>query len=108
MIKLTESANSEIKRLIETEDLPEGSFLRVGVASGGCSGFSYKLSFDSSLAEDDIVTETDGVKVVCDPQSHSFLDGAEIHYHNGLHGRGFLFNNPNAASTCSCGDSFGC
>ncbi len=106
MIKLTERAAQEVQRLIEGQNMPDGTFLRVAVAGGGCSGFSYKLSFDSSRNEGDLVEETDGVEVVCDPQSHKYLDGTEIHFQDGLNGRGFTFSNPNASGTCGCGESF--
>ncbi|MBI4881179.1 MAG: iron-sulfur cluster assembly accessory protein [Planctomycetes bacterium] len=108
MIKLSSTASEEIKRLIQSQSQggAEATFLRVAVAAGGCSGWSYRLAFDSKQENEDLVTEQDGVKVVCDPQSHRMLNGAEIHFEGGLQGRGFVFHNPNAANTCGCGDSF--
>lgn len=107
MIKLTERAAAEVAELIAGQNLGQDAFLRVGVAGGGCSGFSYNLKFDTQKNESDQVMECHGVKVVCDPKSYVYLDGTEIDFTDGLNGRGFVFRNPNASTTCGCGESFG-
>lgn len=107
MIQLTERAAKEVAELIAGQNLGEGAFLRVGVAGGGCSGFSYNLKFDNVPNDGDQVAEQHGVKVVCDPKSYVYLDGSEIDFTDGLNGRGFVFRNPNASTTCGCGESFG-
>lgn len=108
MIRLTERAAKEVKEIVEAQKLPEGTFLRVAVAGGGCSGFSYKLTFDQTVNEGDEVFEApEGVRVVCDRKSFVYLDGTEIDFQDGLQGRGFTFRNPNAQTTCGCGTSFG-
>lgn len=107
MIKVTERAAKEVKDLIDGQNMGEGAFLRVGVAGGGCSGFTYNLKFDDHLNETDQVEEQHGVRVVCDPKSYVYLDGSEVDFTDGLNGRGFVFRNPNASTTCGCGESFG-
>ena len=81
-------------------------FLRVGVESGGCSGLSYKLDFDNTVKPGDETFEFEGVKVVTDKRSVLYLFGTELDFTDGLNGKGFAFNNPNASRTCSCGESF--
>ncbi len=109
-VVLTEKAASELKDLmakeIEAERLPSEAALRVMVVGGGCSGFSYKMGFDTKIKEDDVVTEIDGIKVIVDSKSGLYLDGTQIDFHDGLMGRGFVFNNPTATGTCGCGSSF--
>ncbi|RMF67489.1 MAG: iron-sulfur cluster insertion protein ErpA [Calditrichaeota bacterium] len=105
MIKLTEKAVSEIKKILEQENEP-GLFLRVGVQGGGCSGLSYFLSLDKEMRPQDKVLEEEGVKVVVDAKSAMYLDGTVLDYTDGLMGKGFVFNNPNAVRTCGCGSSF--
>ncbi len=102
---LTDVAAAKVSELLEQEGNPE-LFLRVAVRPGGCSGFSYEMFFDSELADDDVQSITDGVKVVIDPASASLLVGASLDYKDGLQGAGFSVNNPNATRTCGCGQSF--
>ena len=102
---LTDVAAAKVSELLEQEGNPE-LFLRVAVRPGGCSGFSYEMFFDSELADDDVQSSTDGVKVVVDPASASLLVGASLDYKDGLQGAGFSINNPNATRTCGCGQSF--
>jgi iron-sulfur cluster assembly protein len=104
MITLTPTALSEVKRLIAKENKPELG-LRIGVRSGGCSGFSYMLGFDAPQ-QDDNVQELDGVKIFVDPKSAMYLDGTQLDYQDGLQGKGFTFSNPNATRSCGCGESF--
>lgn len=79
--------------------------LRVFVESGGCSGFQYGMSFDDPKP-DDATLESEGVTVLLDPASLAYLNGSKIDFDDGLHGKGFDIQNPNAASTCGCGKSF--
>jgi iron-sulfur cluster insertion protein len=107
MIVLTETATSKVQELLAAEDQPELS-LRVAVRPGGCSGLSYEMFFDSERAADDIeASYAEGtVRVVVDPASAEYLDGASLDYKDGLQGAGFTINNPNAQRTCGCGQSF--
>ena len=107
-IDLTDAAVAEVKKLIEQQNLGEGTGLRIGVRGGGCSGMSYALNFESSEREDDTVTEARGIKLFIDPKSASILSNLLIDYTSGLNGSGFVFNNPNATNTCGCGSSFSC
>ena len=106
MITVSETAKHKIDDLIKESNAPTDSFLRVGVESGGCSGLSYKMTFDSALKPEDKVFEDKGVKIVVDRKSFLYLVGTELDFSGGLNGKGFSFNNPNANRTCSCGDSF--
>ncbi len=109
-IKLTEKAVEELKKIMDQEvasaNLAEDAALRVMVVGGGCSGFTYKMGFDESIKDEDCVEDIAGVKVVVDQKSQLYLDGVEVDFHDGLMGRGFVFNNPNATGTCGCGESF--
>jgi iron-sulfur cluster insertion protein len=104
-IVLTDSAVRRIALLKEEEQAPD-TFLRIAVSGGGCSGFQYGLSFDEERHEDDVVFQKDGVAVVVDEVSLSLLDGAEIDFVEDLMGASFQIRNPNAASSCGCGNSF--
>jgi len=81
-------------------------FLRVSVVGGGCSGLSYKMDFDNQLKPTDQVFENNGVKVVTDLKSFLYLVNTTLEFSEGLNGKGFYFNNPNASRTCACGESF--
>ncbi|MEX0745618.1 MAG: iron-sulfur cluster insertion protein ErpA [Phycisphaeraceae bacterium] len=106
-IKLTESAAREIKTIIEQQELDAGTIcLRVGVKGGGCSGFSYLLDLTEQARDNDERFESDGINVVCDPKSYLYLNGTTIDFKDEVMGRGFVFNNPNATSSCGCGSSF--
>ena len=104
MITMTPGAVSEVKRLLAKENKPELG-LRIGVRSGGCSGFSYVLGFDAPKP-DDKVQDVEGVKLLVDTQSVPYLDGTQLDYQEGLQGKGFAFSNPNATKSCGCGESF--
>jgi len=106
MITVTEQAKERAVLLMKEENKPEGSFIRVGVEGGGCSGLSYKLEFDNALRPGDQVFEDKGVKIVVDKKSFLYLIGTELDYSGGLNGKGFVFVNPNASRTCGCGESF--
>ena len=108
---LTETARKEINNIIKdkTDELGdnEQTYLRVGVKGGGCSGFSYILDLTGNIkGNDQIVSEQDGIKVICDPQSLLYIDGTEIDFRDEVMGRGFVFENPNATASCGCGSSF--
>ena len=105
-IALTERAVKEVRRILDEQDLPDGTALRVGVKGGGCSGFSYTLGFDDRVGPTDQVTEVDGVRMVCDPKSFLYLNGTAVDFEDNLMGRGFKFTNPNASKSCGCGESF--
>ena len=106
MITVTDSARDRAITLIREENRPEGTFIRVGVESGGCSGLSYKLEFDHNLLPTDQVFEDKGIRIVVDKKSFLYLVGTELDYTAGLNGKGFVFVNPNASRTCGCGESF--
>jgi iron-sulfur cluster assembly protein len=107
MIQLTDKARQEVREIIAAQNMPAGTFLRVGVAGGGCSGFTYNLRFDTQMNDGDQFEDQDGVRVVCDSKSFVYLEGSEVDFTDGLNGRGFVFRNPNASTTCGCGESFG-
>jgi iron-sulfur cluster assembly protein len=106
MLKVTERAKNKAIELMQQDNKPEGSFIRVGVEGGGCSGLTYKLEFDSTTKPDDKVFEDKGIKIVCDKKSFLYLIGTELDFSDGLNGKGFQFHNPNASRTCGCGESF--
>src|SRR5437879_6594307 len=107
-ITLSETAAREIKDIIKQQNLPEAETrLRVGVKGGGCSGFSYMLDLtEEPKAETDEEMESNGVKILVDNKSNLYLDGTEIDFKDEVMGRGFVFKNPNATSSCGCGSSF--
>jgi iron-sulfur cluster assembly protein len=104
-LSLTDNAVAEIKRLMEQPDFEAHQFLRIGVKGGGCSGLSYVLGFDVREPDDDLF-EINGVPVIMKKAHALYLAGMEVDYSNGLNARGFVFNNPNASSSCGCGSSF--
>src|SRR2546423_14174931 len=107
-ITLSESAAREIKSIIAQQNLPaEQTKLRVGVKGGGCSGFSYLLDLtEEPKADSDEEMDSNGVKILVDSRSLLYLEGTEIDFRDEVMGRGFVFKNPNATSTCGCGSSF--
>lgn len=106
-IEITEKAVKQINRIKEENAIPGEFALRVGVKGGGCSGLTYQLGFDSELKEGDTVIEKEGIKIYIDGKSLFYLSGTILDFSDGLNGRGFVFNNPNAVKTCGCGESFG-
>ncbi|MEM9252496.1 MAG: iron-sulfur cluster insertion protein ErpA [Planctomycetota bacterium] len=106
-ILLSETAAREIKTIIDREELdPAKVRLRVGVKGGGCSGFSYLLDLTEQQRDTDEQYEQHGVQIICDPKSLLYLQGTSIDFKDEVMGRGFVFNNPNATSSCGCGSSF--
>ena len=102
---VSESAARRIAALKVQEDCAD-SFLRIAVSGGGCSGFQYGLSFDAQKNPDDFLFERDGIGVLVDDTSLDLLNGAEIDFVEDLMGASFQIKNPNAASSCGCGNSF--
>jgi len=107
VVTTTEKAADQMNRVLSDKKLPSGTVLRVGVAGGGCSGFSYSLGFDDKFDEmNDVVTDQHGLKVAVDRKSAMFLEGTTIDFYDGIERRGFTFDNPNAKKSCGCGSSF--
>jgi iron-sulfur cluster assembly protein len=104
MLTLSQTAMDKVKAIM-SERGEEGG-LRIAVIGGGCSGFQYQMSLDMQAGPDDQVIELDGLKVFVDKRSMLYLNGTNIDYVDGLSGAGFKFDNPNARSTCGCGESF--
>lgn len=110
MVHISETAARQIQRLKAEETSAaddQTAFLRVKVVPGGCSGMSYKLDFDKTLAASDKVFEEFGTKIVVDTKSYLYIAGMTLDFEGGLNGKGFVFSNPNASKTCGCGSSFG-
>ena len=107
MIKVHETAKQKVSTLMKEEGYdPLRDYVRVGVKSGGCSGLSYELKFDSEIKKEDKIYEDNQVKIIVDKKSILYLAGTILEYSGGLNGKGFVFNNPNASRTCGCGESF--
>ena len=106
-IVLTEKAVAEVRKIMEQNSIPESYGLRVGVKGGGCSGLSYTLGFDADKRDGDKVLEQEGIRMFIDSKSLFYLMGTQLDFTDGLNGRGFVFNNPQATKTCGCGSSFG-
>ena len=106
LLDLTPLAAEKVKELMASEPDADALVLRVAIQGGGCSGFQYGLGFDSGVAEGDHELTLEGVRVVVDPFSAPYLQGAKIDYLNGLQESGFKIDNPNAVSSCGCGHSF--
>ena len=105
LVKLTSSAADKVTALLQRQGRPEG-VLRVAVMGGGCSGLQYNMDLQDNPANRDILVESRGVRVVVDPKSALYVTGSELDYQSGLEESGFKVNNPNAATSCSCGESF--
>ncbi|WP_407950474.1 iron-sulfur cluster insertion protein ErpA [Parvibaculum sp.] len=103
-ITLTDRAAKQIASILKGEE--EGTVLRVAVQGGGCSGFQYGFTLDDTRSDDDLVLEKNGVTVLIDNVSVSYLAGSEIDYVDDLIGSAFKINNPNATASCGCGTSF--
>ena len=106
MIQVSDNAAKQIHSLQKEEGLGTETMLRVQVKRGGCSGFSYKMEFDSAQGEKDKVFESNGAKIIVDDQSMLYLLGMTLDFEGGLNGQGFIFQNPNATKSCGCGSSF--
>lgn len=106
MITITEKAKQRVLDILKEENYDSSYFVRVSVESGGCSGLSYQLNFDNQEQKDDQVFEDKGIKLVLNIKSFLYLAGTELDFTDGLTGKGFVFNNPNASRSCACGESF--
>ena len=105
LVKLTSSAASKVSTLLTRQGRANG-VLRVAVVGGGCSGLQYKMDLQDGPASRDILVESGGVRVVVDPKSALYVTGSELDYVEALQDGGFKVKNPNAATSCSCGESF--
>ena len=106
MIQISDNAARQIHKMLAKQHMPGGA-LRVGVKAGGCSGFEYVFAWTQLPKPDDqVFASPDGAQVVVDPRSLRLLDGTVLDYDTSLLSKGFVFNNPNAKSTCGCGISF--
>ena len=106
IVQLTEKATDELKLYLQRQGKPDAA-LRIFVTAGGCSGLSYGMVVDGKFSDDDYVIDAEGAKVVVDRSSAPFIAGSTVDYRSEkLMGGGFIVNNPNAVSTCGCGESF--
>jgi iron-sulfur cluster assembly protein len=105
-IQVSAKAKERILQLMGEEGYDASYFLRVSVVGGGCSGLSYKMDFDNQQKSGDQVFEDNGIKVVTDLKSFLYLVNTVLDFSDGLNGKGFFFQNPNASRTCACGESF--
>ncbi|RPI66234.1 MAG: iron-sulfur cluster insertion protein ErpA [Ignavibacteriae bacterium] len=105
-ITITRKAIEQVKEIKAQNAINDDFGLRVGVKGGGCSGMSYTLGFDAGARENDMVLTAEGVNIFIDSKSMFYLMGMTLDYSDGLMGKGFTFNNPNATKTCGCGSSF--
>jgi iron-sulfur cluster assembly accessory protein len=105
LIKLTSAAGTKVSTLLTRQGRPQG-VLRVAVVGGGCSGLQYKMDLQDAPQNRDILVESAGVRVVVDPKSALYVTGSELDYVDALQEGGFKVKNPNAATSCSCGESF--
>jgi iron-sulfur cluster assembly protein len=106
-IKITEKAAKQINLIMKENNIPENYALRISVKGGGCSGFTYNLGFDGEQKDGDTYFSANEINIVVDGKSLFYLMGLELDFTDGLNGKGFIFNNPNATKTCGCGESFG-
>lgn len=106
-ISVTDKAAAQIKKIMSENNIDSNFGLRIGVKGGGCSGLTYKLGFDGEAKASDTIYEEKGVKLLVDGKSLFYLMGTILDFSDGLNGKGFVFNNPNATKSCGCGESFG-
>ncbi len=106
LIEVTDSAADRIRDLLEKEGKADTHGLRLKVVGGGCSGLRYELAFDDAIGDDDTQVEISGVKVIVDEKSALYLSGTTLDFVDTLQETGFKMNNPNASTTCGCGESF--
>lgn len=106
-LSMTERAAQEVKTILDQQKLDsDKTFLRMGVKGGGCSGFTYSLDLTEAKSDLDEEFDCSGIKLVCDPKSYLYLNGTVLDFKDEVMGRGFVFNNPNATTSCGCGSSF--
>ncbi len=107
IVEVTQAAAAQIKRLLDAEGKTETHALRIKVVGGGCSGLQYQLAFDGEVRDTDTVEAAEGVRLVVDEKSALYLVGTSLDFVDSLMESGFKINNPNAKTTCGCGQSFG-
>ncbi len=107
-ITISEAAAEKVRTLMEEAGIGASDeyYLRVSVVGGGCSGLTYKMDFDDTLEPNDQVFESQGIRIISDLKSFLYLVNTELNYSDGLNGKGFYFENPNASRSCGCGESF--
>ena len=105
LVKVSANAGKKVSTLLQRQNRPNG-VLRVAVVGGGCSGLQYKMDLQDAPANRDILVESAGIRVVVDPKSALYVTGSELDYVDALQDGGFKVKNPNAATSCSCGESF--
>lgn len=105
IVEITEKALVQVREIAKNETMSANRGLRLGVIGGGCSGLSYKIEF-SDLKEKDNIQDYGDIKIFVDPKSAIYLKGVRLDFKDGLNGKGFVFENPNASNTCGCGESF--
>ncbi len=105
-ITITEKAIKEIKRIKDENNISAEFGLRIGVKGGGCSGLTYTLGFDPETRDGDTIIQQEEIKLFIDGKSLFYLSGTQLDFSDGLNGKGFIFNNPNATKSCGCGESF--
>lgn len=106
MLQVGESAKHKIHELRSSANISEDYFIRASVTSGGCSGLTYNLDFDNEIKPNDQIFNDNGETIVTDLKSFLYLCNSTLEFSGGLNGKGFYFDNPNAARTCGCGESF--
>jgi iron-sulfur cluster assembly protein len=106
-ISVTDKAVKMLRTFAKKEGLDDEFGVKVGVKGGGCSGLLYTLSIEKGASPDEKIVDNNGIKVFIDKKSYIFLAGTELDFSDGLNGKGFVFQNPNATKTCGCGNSFG-
>lgn len=104
-LTITDRAQSELHKIMHEENAIEKNGIRIQIQQGGCSGLVYKINFGEPGTEDTVL-KLKGIEVYIDPKSNDYLKGVYLDYQSGFSGRGFVFDNPQAVKTCSCGDSF--
>lgn len=105
MVKISDKARDQLLLLLQ-QDGGNKKYVRVGVESGGCSGLSYKLDFENKKSENDEIIHNNNISLLINKKSFLYLSGTILEFSDGLNGKGFVFNNPNANRTCGCGESF--
>jgi len=106
MLFVSDKAKEQIEKIRIKDSLTPEHFVRISVVAGGCSGFTYKMDFDNKPLPNDQVFEDKGVKLVTDLKSFLYVFNTTLEFSDGLEGKGFYFNNPNASRSCACGESF--
>lgn len=106
MLQISQKAADKVRALLQDPEQSGKGYLRISVLSGGCSGLSYHMDFESEAKPEDQHFEDKEIHLLCDKKSLVYLIGTELDFSDGLNGKGFHFNNPNAARSCACGESF--